>query len=146
MKTRICRECGKGRVRVVRRKGRFMRYRTMDRVEVPADIGIPTCRRCGAEWVDDATARKVDAALERSYRVELVRRARAAILQLTRHVTSHELESLLGLSHGYLSKLKCGDRVPSPDLVAELGLLARKPAQRVNELRAYWKAPLEKVG
>jgi hypothetical protein len=146
MKARICRECGQGRVSVLRRKGRFVRYRTMARVEIPADIGIPTCEQCSAEWVDDATARKVDAALERSYRAELMRRARAAIVQLTRHVTSHELEGLLGLSHGYLSKLKSGGRVPSPELVAELGLLAHKPAQRINELRAYWKTPLKKAG
>jgi hypothetical protein len=130
----------------MRRRGRFARYRTMPRIEIPVSVGIPTCRSCGVEWVDDSTARLIDRALDTVYREELVRRTKAAIGELSHHATNQQLERLLGLSHGYVSKLKSGDRVPSPDLVAELGLLAHKPVPRLRELEAYWRAPTKKAG
>jgi tRNA A-37 threonylcarbamoyl transferase component Bud32 len=47
---RRCRECGKGYVKPLARAGRFARYKTFPRLEIPAHVEIPTCDRCSAEW------------------------------------------------------------------------------------------------
>ena len=133
-----CHECGVGKIIGVARSGRFMRYKTLPRLEIPEGIVIPTCDNCGAEWVDDATARVINEALDASYRQELRRRVRVAIDVIGEHIPQRRLEELLGLSQGYLSKLKAGDRDPSPELVSDLALIARDPKSRVGELEDYW--------
>lgn len=110
------------------------------------DVAIPTCDRCGAEWIDDTTAKAIDQSLDAAYRTELSRRAVGVIKALSPYITNPALEQLLGLSHGYLSKLKSGDRIPSPELVAELGQLARQPVRRLEELREYWDMPMRRAG
>lgn len=137
-KMKRCHECGIGQVVAVAHSGRFMRYKTLPQVEIPADIAIPTCNNCGAEWLDEKTSSTIDAALEVVYRGELRRRVRTAIETIVAHVSQRQLEALLGLSHGYLSKLKAGDRDPSPELVSDLALIARDPKTRVVELEQFW--------
>lgn len=66
--------------------------------------------------------------------------ATAAIAKLAEHARQQELEQLLGLSHGYLSKLRNGKKEPSPALVGELMMLAEEPRKRVVELRRHWAA------
>jgi len=132
-----CVECGEGTVLPLAKAGRLTRHRTM-RLEVPSDLEIPTCDRCGTEWYDDTTARTVDEALEGIYRRELRERVRAALDVLTGHVSQRQLERMLGLSHGYLSKLRSGACDPSPELVGNLALLAHDPARRLRELGEFW--------
>lgn len=141
---RPCPVCGIGVVRPVASPGRFARYKTMARVPIPGDVEIPTCDRCRSEFIDDATARRVDAALDSVFQAELKRRAATSIESISRFVPQRRLEMLLGLSHGYISKLRSGERTPSPELVSHLGLIARDPARRIRELEASWGgAPLE---
>lgn len=135
--SRRCRECGVGKVRLVSKAGRQTRYRTMANVEVPADLELPTCDNCNVEWLDEASASRLDAALEAVYREELGKRVRGALDELINVVPQRELERLIGLSQGYLSKLRSGDRAPSPDLVTLLGLLAND-VSRVEEVKAMW--------
>ena len=132
-----CAECGEGTVRALAKVGRRTRHKTMV-LEVPADLEIPTCDRCGAEWYDDTTARTVDEALEGIYRRELRERVRTAIDALAEHVSQREMERMLGLSHGYLSKLRNGACDPSPELVGNLALLAHDPKRRLRELEEFW--------
>lgn len=138
MKTRRCKECGDGVVRSAGGKGRFMRYKTAQQLEIPEHVEIATCDNCGAEWIDPNTAKVVDAAMEQTYREDLRLRVRVLIERIARDVTQQRVEQVLGLSHGYLSKLKAGDRDPRADLVSELALLARDPLGRIAELEAYW--------
>ncbi len=136
MKPFTCPECG-GMVRPIKRRGRMARHSTM-MIEVPETIRIPECDRCGERFIDARTAKVIDAALAKVYRAALHQLVRRAIEVLTKHVEQKDLEQLLGLSHGYLSHLKAGRKMPSPELVAHLGVLAKSPAKRVGELRAYW--------
>jgi hypothetical protein len=136
---RRCRACGTGSIKPLARPGRRARYKTIVALEVPGDVAIPTCDRCGTEWLTESTARELDAALERAYRRVLHDQARRAIDLLAAHATMRRLEQLLGLSHGYLSKIRAGDRVPSPELVGHLALLARDPRRRLRELEELWE-------
>lgn len=137
-----CVGCGTGTVRPVARAGRRQRYKMVELV-LPAKVKVPTCDKCGAEYLSDASAAAEDTALEPLYRGELCRRARQAIEQLRPHITEADLERLLGLSRGYLSRLRAGQRDPSAELVALLALLAKNPRRRVTELRRTWDAQAE---
>jgi hypothetical protein len=136
---RRCHACGTGRVRPLARPGRRVRYKTIAALEVPPEVAVPTCDACGTEWMTESTARQVDAALAAVYRRVLHDQARKALATLTRHVTQRRLEELLGLSQGYLSKIRSGDRTPSPEFVGHLALLARDPEPRLRELQDLWE-------
>lgn len=45
----------------------------------------------------------------------------------------------MGLSQGYLSKLRSGDRDPSAELVSQLALISSDPKKRIKELVMYWE-------
>ncbi len=138
MKTFICPTCNKGEVREVARAGRRLHFRTIPNLEVPSDVLIPTCTHsgCGEEWLDSATAARLDEAMKGAYQAALTMKAEEAISRLKKRAPQRDLERLLGLSAGYLSKLKHGKETTAP-LVAALMLLASDP-HRVDELRALW--------
>jgi transcriptional regulator with XRE-family HTH domain len=101
-------------------------------------VNIPTCTECGEQWIDDETGAAIEAAADEAFRAALLEKADDSIHTLRRHrVQQRALEKLLGVSHGYLSKLRSAERGPSPHLVAALMLLARAP-ERVEELRSAW--------
>lgn len=135
---RRCRECGVGRVRLLATPNRYSAYRTLPRVEVPADLELPTCDNCGTEWLDETYASRLDAALEEAYRSEMGTRVLAALNSIVSTMPQRDLERLVGLSPGYLSKLRSRDRVPRPDLVALLTLLAND-VERINEVKQLWR-------
>jgi hypothetical protein len=145
-KTRRCRGCGVGKVTLLKKPGRVTPYKTFSVLVVPADVEIPTCEHCGAEWHTEETAAQLDAALEEVYRGALSRRAKEALVALVGVVTQGRLEQLLGLSQGYVSKLLSGERVPSAELVAHLALLAADPKSRLKELEDFWAHPAAPQG
>ncbi len=50
------------------------------------------------------------------------------------------MDRLLGLSHGYLSRLGAGDWVPGAQLVCLLALLAAHP-ELIDQIESYWTLP-----
>ena len=139
MKKLRCAQCGKGTIRPVASAGRCEWYKTME-VEVPADFAIPTCDRCGEEWLSVRQSQALDGVLETAYTAELVRLASQQLAKLAgAAVEQKRIEHLLGLSQGYLSHVNAGRHAPSPMLVAELVLLAKDPERRLKELEAFWK-------
>jgi hypothetical protein len=123
------------------RPGRTVRYRNMNALLVPENIPIPTCSRCHAEYIDAETAAALEGALREAYRRALQQRARQAIDIVTKHISQRRLELLLGLSQGYLSRLRAGAGNPSPELVSHLALIAHDPVARLQELQRYWAHP-----
>jgi hypothetical protein len=130
-----CPQCGKGKIAPLRKRGRTAQYKGFA-LAVPAEIEIPTCSSCGAEWVDGATATKLDKALEAALQARLRTDALALLDRLVEHVTQREMEQILGLSAGYLSKVRTGTSTPSPMLVACLRLLSRDTDRRLREVRS----------
>lgn len=136
-----CLKCRYKAVRPRRRPGRTVQFRNMKALSVPADLPIPTCSRCRAEYIDRETAAGLDAALAKAYRDALRRRVRRAIDLVTEHVSQRRLEALLGLSQGYLSRLRAGQGNPSPELVSHLALIAQDPPTRLREIEKFWADP-----
>ena len=93
------------------------------------------------DWLSPETAARLNVALVEAYRDALRRRVRSAIDLVTEHISQRRLELLLGLSQGYLSRLRAGNGNPSPELVGHLALIAHDPPARLLELERFWANP-----
>ena len=112
----------------------------MAALAVPSTLAIPTCNRCGNEWIDPKTARAIDEALHSAYAAELHKRLVAAVDHIlkTTEIPQRRLEQLLGLSIGYISRLRSGRGDASAQVVSALVLLAQDPKRRLKELDQLW--------
>ena len=129
-----CPCCGYGALIPSARPGRVVRYRNTA-LTLPADLRLPTCRRCKYEPLGLDTL--PSELLELLYRDNLQKRVAAAIARLQGFKSQRRAELLLNLSQGYLSRLKAGAGVPAAPLVSLLALLAAHP-QLLSELEDYW--------
>lgn len=134
-----CPQCGKRAVRAVGREGRTVGYRNIGALAIPPTYPIPTCSRCHAEYWPRAD-QILEAHLRAGYQIELQRRGAQAITQVCKHISQRRLERLLGLSQGYLSRLKSEASTASAALVSLLHLLASEPS-RLAELDRFWLLP-----
>ena len=132
-----CPCCGYASVHPLARPGRVVRYRNAA-LTLPAELCLPACRRCKYEPFGlDAVPAEL---LESLYRADLRQRVALAVARVQRYLPQRRIELLLGLSQGYLSRLRAGDGVPGAPLVSLLALLATHP-QLIGELEAYWTLP-----
>lgn len=136
-----CPSCNRGEIVMRAGPGRRMRYRHIPDLELPADLELPTCSACDQQWLDAEATRRLEVAMEESYRAELVHKAEKSIEALRKHLPQRELERLLGLSSGWLSKVKNGKETSAP-MAALLMLLAEQP-HRVDSLRRLWAVQSE---
>ena len=79
--------------------------------------------------------------LPRVYAAKLRRLAEQEIRTLSLYTSQRQLELQVGLAQGYLSRLLSQSGNPSSALVLLLGLIAKDPQARLNEVQAYWRAP-----
>lgn len=140
-----CKQCGTRTVLPRMRSGRTRPYRNMQALPIPDDFPIPTCSRCHTEIFDEQTRAKLAPILADAYRETLRRLILRAINTLMQHTSQRRLEMLLGLSQGYLSRLRAGAGTPSPELVSNLAMLAKAPKSRLAELERYWADPLQEI-
>ncbi len=115
-----------------------MTFRNFAALELPESLAIPTCTNCGEEWLDADTTEALERALSDAASKALTSLSIEAIAVLAEHSAQRDLENLLDLSHGYLSKVKHGKEKPSALLAALLALLARNPERRLGEIRNFW--------
>lgn len=130
-----CVRCG-GRVRPVKRPGRTTRYQAVAALPIPSDFPIPTCIKCRAEYFDSALSGLLARVLQPLYQDVLQAAASELIERICAATPQRRLELILGLSQGYLSKLKARAGRPSSALVALLFLLDRPGA--VSEVERYF--------
>lgn len=135
--TRLCGECGKRAVERQAVAGRRSPWRQFTGLPIPADLEIPTCSNCGSEWINRDVAESLDAALAKEASARLTQLARESLDVLRATNQQQELEALLGLSPGYLSKVKHGKETPSDHLVAVLMLLAARP-ENIERVKWSW--------
>lgn len=133
-----CLHCGGNTVRLRGRPGRTINYKTIAALPIPADLMIPTCSRCCAEYLDADTTQWLEGVLCALYLAELRRLAGEAIKTLRQHISQRRLELQIGLSQGYLSRLLTDAGNPSPALVLLLAQLAKDPPSRLSEVERFW--------
>ena len=136
----------------------FRNMSTIDVASVPSSLAIPTCDHCGNEWIDPKTAEALDEALQGAYAEELHKRLEAALATIaSAEITQRRLEQVLGLSLGYLSRVRAkrGDamRAPAreharvdrrgsqapPESAGELAQRGVALLTRRQHLAEYWK-------
>ena len=120
-----CPKCGAKAVKPRNRAGRTMRYRNIAALPIPADFPIPTCGRCAAEYLSPATCDRLAPLLLSSYQAALRRAAAKLVPAATAKISQRRLEAVLGVSPGYLSRIKSQSGQPSSILVALLHLLTQ---------------------
>lgn len=142
-KMRRCFECGARAVRPVAKPGRTTKYRSME-LEIPATIAIPTCAECNTQWFDSKTDAAIDEALETLYQRRLKERLTVYLDKiLGKGISQAHLERSLGVSTGYISKLKREERNPGSELVVALGLLASDPEKMIRKADDVFAADKE---
>lgn len=134
----VCEGCRLGLKMRPAGPGQTVRYRNLGGVPLPPEVSVPTCPRCLVRVLDADTAERLAPLLHQAYEEELRRRVRESIDVLMQHKSQRGLERLLGLSQGYLSRLRAGTGTPSAELVSHLALLAHDPIARLGELEGYW--------
>ena len=107
---RRCIRCNSVSVRSRSGTRRTRPYRVLPSLVVPDDCLIPTCARCGADYLDDETVAALGPVLEQAYRDELRRIAAAVIRRLSKWISQRRLELLIGLSQGSLPGTECRAR------------------------------------
>ena len=135
---RLCGQCGERAVIGLARAGRTTAYKNME-LEIPAHVAVPTCVKCGAVWIDEPAAQALDDALEGVYQKGLRERLDTALKTILHEEKNQtRVERLLGISPGYLSKLKLGKRHPSAEFVSMLALVSKSPKRRLAELDKFY--------
>ena len=106
---------------------------------IPEALALPECGYCrNLSIPDDETTLR---ALHESYVASLRERVELAIVTLHDVRSQRQIERLLGVSQGYLSKLRAGTSNPSPELTLLLGLLASNPRQLLQRAEEFWALP-----
>lgn len=106
----LCPTCGEGHFRLASARGQTMYYRDAE-IELREDLILPTCDECGEHRLNEEDAKKLDGALERSYRKQRREQQHELIESVTNKLAQREVEQILGLSSGYISKAKRGEKV-----------------------------------
>lgn len=135
-KNKRCPICEQGTVSPIATRER-MPYRHVTALEPAWDVRVPTCNHCHERFIDAATARALDEALEAALQSLQTRLVDEAISRLGTAKTQRQWEKQLGLSPGYLSRLKTG-KESSVVLTTLLSLLSQAPAQQWKQVERIW--------
>lgn len=133
-----CVQCREGMVRPMTGPGRTTWMGNLRELPIPDQIATLGCESCGAQYIG-AEAASVTEAVRPTYEARLRELAASAADALLRAGSrSGDLERLLGLSQGYLARVR-SRKAPSEGLTLLLMLLAEKPRARLAEARRLWE-------
>ena len=133
----LCPACDVGHLRPLAKSGRRMPLKQIPDLEIPSSFAIPTCDRCDAEILGDAELASLDTVMKSAYANALSSKSEHAIRDLNEAIHQRELERLIGVSAGYVSKLKNAQAEPGGPITALLMLLADEP-RLIERLRELW--------
>lgn len=133
----LCPACDVGHLHPVAKAGRRMPLKQIPDLEIPANVAMPTCDRCGAEILGDPELAALAEVMSAAYVQALSAKCEDAIRELAGAIHQRELERLIGVSAGYISKLKHAQSEPRGPLTALLMLLA-DDTRLVDRLRGLW--------
>lgn len=107
---------------------------------VPAwPVEVPTCTACGERFINAKTAKAWDEALAEGLAVHQRRLLTDAVERLSEVRLQRDWEKRIGLSPGYLSRLKAGKECSVP-LTTLLALLAEAPEGAWDHVGRIWSA------
>lgn len=142
-KSKKCPACERGQL-VARPTLEAMPFRHAPSVVPAWPVNVPTCTSCGERFIDAKTAKAWDEALDEGLAVKQRRLLSEALDRLIDVRLQREWEKRLGLSPGYLSRLKSGKECSVP-LTTLLALLAEAPQAAWERVGRVWSAESTRV-
>ena len=137
-KPTVCCRCGASAVVKSTGVNRTIPYRTLPALPLPSDLVIACCKRCKCLFPEQSEPDELRLRLQALYVESLQNRIRTALAVLKQSISQRRLELLLGVSQGYLSRLKAGAGNPSSELVLLLALLSLDPEKQLANLQLFW--------
>ncbi len=133
---RSCFSCDEGTIALGNARGLVARYRDEREVPIDVDLLVRLCDHCGEMLLDADAAARLDAVLEPSYRRLKVRRVMEEVegIRAALGISQRDLERLIGVSDGYISKLLHGRRVPKATTLRLLHLIRADPHAAVRRI------------
>lgn len=124
-----CPICGTGHIEDTNLKGTTARYKDEPELRISEDVFVPQCDACGEVFLKQEYTQEYDHVLAKSYRAKRLVDQKREIQQAldTLNTTQAHLETLLGVSQGYVSKLLSGEKVSSAITVRFLHVLGSVP-------------------
>lgn len=131
-----CGACGEGMLRPTDIQGRMLAHRDEPRVPVREAVVVPVCDHCGDIRLDDEQTAALEAALERSYDQTRIEQQVVLIEHLTNELNLSQtvLEHILGVSPGYVSKLRRGEKPASAPTYRLMYVLHAAPREALRAL------------
>ena len=134
-KTKPCYACETGQVRPTNLRGREFNYRDEVGLIFDEDLTAPVCDKCGEIYLRGPASDHFGLVLER--RRDMRKRAAVTDFEETltrefRGIPKAAFEDMLGVSHGYLSRLARGSRTPDAALEILLRAFAADPIQTLR--------------
>lgn len=126
-----CAECGHQVTRARPRPDVLWDMGDGVRLPLPGELLIPSCDHCDESYIDTALGKAIDAALEPAFVSARARSASKAIDRVIEStgISQRALEDVCGVSAGYLSKVRHGERNVSVTLLRLLEAFAACPAE-----------------
>lgn len=142
-RSRPCPTCSRGTIALRSARGLALPFRDAAAVPVTKHVRVPICDRCGEMLLDAAHAAALDAVLEPAYQAQRQAEQVTAIDAVldTLGLQQNELEALLGVSPGYISKLRRREKTVSPTLFRLLHVLLAEPRATVRAMAAVAPVP-----
>lgn len=130
-----CYVCDTGTVRPTNLHGRTFDYRDEVELIFDEDLVAPVCDVCGEIYLKGADSDRFGSVLERlrdERKRSAVVRFEETVAREFREVPRAAFEDMLGVSHGYLSRLARGTRTPDAPLEILLQAFAADPVQTLR--------------
>lgn len=133
--TSRCLSCREQAVTLQNVKGRTFDLRDEDDLVFDEDVKLPLCGNCGELYMRGAALQRFSGVLERLHAAkkrEVIESFVEVIDREFADVPRQSWEDMLGISHGYLSRLLKGTRNLSTPLEVLMRGVAQEPAQALR--------------
>ena len=143
--TTRCLSCREDAVALQNMKGRTFDLRDEDDLVFDEELYLPACRKCGELYMRGLALRRFSAVLERLHAArkrEAIESFVAVIDREFADVPRQNWEDVLGISHGYLSRLLKGTRNLSTPLEVLMRGVALEPTQALRFIAHSRRLPV----
>ncbi len=125
--------CG-GEIRPTNIRGERWPYRDAVDLLIDEDLFMPVCAACGEMMLDEGDSKRLDEVLQRAYEEHRHKATEQLIVCITRdfNITQGEIEQILGMSTGYISKVKRREKMLSAQAFRTLFMLSEEPYTMVS--------------
>lgn len=133
-----CVACG-GRVAEKNLSGEAWPYRDIRDLRIDEGVWIPACTSCGESFLEAEESRRLGEALEWSYVVRREQETSALMGSIVRQtgLSQGEIEQILGVSTGYLTRVRHREVPVSPQTYRFLQVLHEEPYMVLSALSRH---------